>query len=853
MSTDRREFIKLAGLGITGAFLGTSSWARDGASVDGSLLEKVIAACHRLAPHGWRALLLKVSGGALDLSAANLGPELAKTLTTINRGVPGFEDFAAEGRRGIEAGRPALSLLFHALASANVTQDGAGKPLAAFPTLAELDAVESYVYGVRPPTLVELRERAGGRPLGVVVFCREYRSMNHTVQGKHADLCFARTATARTGTTGPLYDAKRRDFAPLDDANPFAFRVLPTRFAAYIAMRCEGPDPSFGPMGKPHEFDDDRQFWVPLHKLFAGPECIRGRNLDLSLDAHFVNEKLRKLHQFMEEGGYGTNWNQHDRENFPFVMRDEIIAGFTKDAQYGPGLIEPKAHPLFEKAMYQGKPLGYEVSGKFTREDGSLWFSSLQIVPDAVDSAFKDYIGYMDGLNPKLARTVPEYINARHKQLPDGRLEDLNEERTLMDILKEGGYRAQHYIDFTGDGWVAAACPQIADEIALNVPAYVGIAPPDFFPAFSQGDLTEWWEREAPEPIRQSAWCIAPLALSDRRMAANITLPAGFTISDDTVTSIVSHPLDRTAKKQTPPAADAPFFARLPDGSNGVFDPGWDFAQDSVKSVTGSRLYLANYGLGTPFIEDAKLCAALGSFWPAVAPDATRVFQPAKKPQGGYWPWPAIVPLTDEEIGSAEVEGGGYMPWDGVRGPTMVKHEGKDKMRYPNIAHVDYINLEGKLTASLTSRVDLKECTSRLVALAAVYWALGIRESDYFKKEHWLVGVEHKDKLSPELTKELALNRLQLAKSEWAVASFRKLRQADADLRAAQQQARTELSGTETYRILIYRYGKEIPDPQDFKHVLVEMGETVLLYVDQQHVLRRGKDGTWERQARFAT
>ena len=53
---------------------------------------------------------------------------LSQPLSQIDRTVPGFEDFALEGQRGIEPGRPARSLLFHALASPNVFGDGSATP-----------------------------------------------------------------------------------------------------------------------------------------------------------------------------------------------------------------------------------------------------------------------------------------------------------------------------------------------------------------------------------------------------------------------------------------------------------------------------------------------------------------------------------------------------------------------------------------------------------------------------------------------------------------------------------------------------------------------------------------------------
>ncbi len=74
-------------------------------------------------------------------------------MPAIDRTIPGFEDFAFEGKRGIEPGNPSQSLLFHALASPNVIKSGdeTEPELTLFPTLAELEIVENYVYGLNAP------------------------------------------------------------------------------------------------------------------------------------------------------------------------------------------------------------------------------------------------------------------------------------------------------------------------------------------------------------------------------------------------------------------------------------------------------------------------------------------------------------------------------------------------------------------------------------------------------------------------------------------------------------------------------------------------------------------------------
>lgn len=207
--------------------------------------------------------------------------------------------------------------------------DRDGMPLGGFPTPAEIETVENYVYGAEPPALAELESRADGRRLAIVVFALHYRNTPGSVHGRHAQLCFARAGIARIGTMAPLYDAKRRTFAVLDDARPFDFRVVPRRFAAYIGVEMTGADGSFGPQDA-LPGDKDLAFWVPLHKLFSGPECIAGLDLHLELECGLRNEEIAQFHRFLDLKGLQNNWRGDDLENFPFTIRDELIGALSR-------------------------------------------------------------------------------------------------------------------------------------------------------------------------------------------------------------------------------------------------------------------------------------------------------------------------------------------------------------------------------------------------------------------------------------------------------------------------------------------------------------------------------------------
>jgi len=59
------------------------------AAPDRPLVDNVATLCTRLAPFRWRKMLLDVTGGALDITAADLRTELAKSLPKIDRSYRG--------------------------------------------------------------------------------------------------------------------------------------------------------------------------------------------------------------------------------------------------------------------------------------------------------------------------------------------------------------------------------------------------------------------------------------------------------------------------------------------------------------------------------------------------------------------------------------------------------------------------------------------------------------------------------------------------------------------------------------------------------------------------------------------
>lgn len=745
-----------------------------------ALIDDVRIGLERLAPQGWRELLLH---HGLDISAADLEQELLRELPGIDRRVAGFEDFASEGSRGIEPGQPAHSLLYHALASPNVLVGAGGEPLGAFPTLWEIEAVENYVFGVEPPSVADLVARFPHAAIAVAVFATEYRPGAETVHRRHADLCFSRTGVARVGTAEPLYDAKARGFVPFVDSDQRAFRVLPARYAPYVAVLLKGEESLFGPMdfkvlGTPGGPDSDRDFWVPLHKLFAGTECMRDLDLSVALETRHVNEKIRRIHLHLAEVD-GTGQDEQDTSQPPFLFT-EGIAEFSTDTEFGEGVLRPMKHErLVEPAVYEGEPLTFEVPPNPQHNLGPS-----MLIPSEEDGS----------------RRAPEFVHVRHRVDSGGTIHDLNDEEVdVVTRVREGGYRARHYVDFTGDGWVNPVCPQLGVQLPRTVPAYSTVTAPDFYPGCEQRELFEWWNTRVPSALRGRIWSVPPLPLSDERLAPNLQLEGSdFRPEDKTVTAIVSLPTTGRSARRPLNVTSETRHTHLPDGAAGVFAPGWDTSKDK----TGGVEHLAAYGLGSPFPEDAKLCAALSAFWPAVAPDVSRSFSQARR---------TVTPMTDEEIGSV-----GDLPWDGIPGPHLVTGTG-EIYEYASFDHVDYVNsaLDGRFSLALTGRVNLAEYSARILAIARAYTALRT------------LGVE------------------RLEEEGWRIVSFRSADIEDEELQQAATETGTDL-GSAWYSMTLVRHDGVNKSQDDHRKVRLQALETMEVFSGAlPRVLIKQEDGVW--------
>jgi hypothetical protein len=784
-----------------------------------SLLQIFAKMWARLAPAGWEELM--AAHGARLPNASADGAAWAASLSTdllkIDRKLVGFRDFAPQGRRLIEPGRPGESLLYHALASPAVTQTPRGQPLGAFAMPAELEAVENYVFAVRQATLdsiqAQARELAGpNATVDLAVFASEYRTAEDTGHRRHADLCYSRTGIARIGTDEPHYDPRARGFVHLrPDDDAFTIRATPSRFSVYLAVAVKGDPERFGitdfnayvkaiqkriedkklknpdlaPTIQPRD-DSENVFWVPLHKVFSGSECLLkdGRPLPIhvQLSHRHVNQKLKRLFQAL--GAQSEFGQDYDLTQPPFMVT-EGLAAWSDRAEWGSGLLMPQPRErLVEPAVLDGEVLSMWVPPA-TAEDQPRRFGALRttevVVPRRVGSF----------------RRSPGYVHIR-SQVVDGVEVDLNDAcpnpLQLIGALTAGDYRAVSYSDPTADGWVEAFCPELAGSVHIRKPAYSLLAAPDFFPAVSQRTLFDWHESQ------NTVWFAPPLPLSACRVAANLQLTgAGFEPDDTTVTAVINAAASSQAPSDsnTEDSIDSARISSLPDDAAGIFAPGWDIGQ----VFDGVREHFSSHTLGSPFPEDVKLCAAISAYWPAVVPDAARVY-PVIAPDPGnpegpprLLPYfPTVVPMTDREIGQE-----GDLPWDGINGPALTIDAVKSTVRFVSPYHADYVRqaLNRRFSLKLTSQIDVPQYEARIRAMNLVYAHLPPPDLSSY---------------SPPLQQQITNDPL-MQRACWQVGSFTEVAADDADWTALIQSVRKAKSSSLMYRFLMYQPGAVQPLP----------------------------------------
>lgn len=667
-----------------------------------ALIDDVKTVCDRLAPRGWRQLLRDVTSDQLDISqssASKLRNELIKPVT-VDRTVTGFEDFRASANRGATAGKPSHSLLYHALASPNVhpTSDGDTSGVQKdYPTLDELEIIENFIYGMAS-------DRTDLDDTFIAVFSYQYRAAGRTSHLRHADLAFSRTGVARVGTAKYNYDGSRRSFWVVPAGGGDSLPVLPARYGVFLARRSRAG--SAGSVQGGADGTDPSPYIFPVHKLFAGNECLKGKTLTVDFLEFHRNEKLRKTHSLpVSEGGLPVPAG-FDVSKLPYV-RDSTNGGKLASLKSvgSSVLVVPKHGSTLIRTVTQKNSVSrkkeivhFQVPARFVIDRMLGPFSSRRSTRFA-ESTLEIPAHGAD-------RLAPEYVNIRHKVDPSGPPSqtptDLNElgESDFDEAMRDGGYAAAHFTDDSCDGCVEAVVTGL-DSALENLLAFSLITAPDFFPLADQSEV------ETDPTISQAQ------PLSKGRLPVNPSLPRpsapasfAFSRNDTTVTAVVGQ--SAVGTRVAIIGRENRMVSFLPDSASNVFAPGWD----TSRSTDGASTFLTSSGLGSPFPEDAKLCAALMSFWPAVAPDTTRTFGSG----------PSQLPMLDAELGfhpkHSRVASGdvsSYRGWDGEYGPFLERVSGNQHVNFVAIKRSDYVkhSLANRIRVSLTAEVQSEELIAR--------------------------------------------------------------------------------------------------------------------------------------------
>jgi hypothetical protein len=663
----------------------------------------------RIAPI-WEAAFAR---HGLNLRAEDTASELARTLK-IDWTDPRVADLCRSTYRAIEPGDPARSLLYHMLARPADESSGASV------SPEELDLLENYLYSrAGPPD--------DWQKLEIAVLAYQYRPARRTGHEAHADMVFSRLGIARNGDREARFDPPGRCFSP-DAGDAAHVRVLPARFGAFLVRRREGPH-ALALIEGEQSGDHERSFVTPVYKLFQGSECLPGLAVSLSFVHCHVGDKLKRAVQAQ----WGVRVPRSvDLDAPPFTMTSSGSAGDSVGLmQSGSAVwVMPRPLLLIEPVQAGALPInGFKVPRQWPWPLGLVnrRYTTMRIV----NSLVRLFLALLDEVRQLYAphfaenwlrypepRNAPEYINIRHParegdgSVPDMRNQPENRER-FLDAVKNGGYETRFFIDHCAEGVVSVA---LGEQTTLRVlPAYSIVAAPDFYPYADQVELQRWFQQTHTDPKSQFRNG-GPSSLSGERLTANpehddpLTGKQAFPRTDTTI-SVAFSLAARTERHTSPAAPDVKMVSFLSDASSNVFAPGWDVTYASDPG----GIFLATHGLGSPFAEDVKLCAASNSFWPALSPDASRTFNRADAP--------TAIPMLDEEIGlhpghPLVVKGvaAACRGWDGEYGPYLTP----DGMaEYADIYRSDYVSnaLAGNMLFGALQHVDAAELIRRIRAL----------------------------------------------------------------------------------------------------------------------------------------
>jgi len=699
-----------------------------------------------LIKNGWSAYLKDKLGVNLALTGDALKAELVKDLDAsklkalVDNAESGFDDFA--GMNLIKPGFPAYSLLYHALASPRVRPAG----ILVYPELAQLDTLENYIYAlVEWGHLKTIYNVNSNDELVLAVFAYEYRPAFKTPHHQHADMVFSRTGVARVGNADLAYDAINRFYTNKPKAGIPVQKaaVVPARYGLFIAKRVKSTDINLMTTGiyKPGDkFDDhedhQRTFLQPVRKVFHN-DVLFGEG-KLTFGESHKSEKLYKLTEHTNLQFY-NNLKPTVRDSSYLIVQDPKSTNVNSSF-----LVISQPKELIRIAKEGNKPLYFLVPPMIPGKGGyseNRYFTSYN-TQDVQDVELlvkvKGNGGYQKIPNEYTEpRTQPLFLNITHQQdtVNAAGYREVVKDADFEKRLNDGKFQAPLFEDSICEGKVTAqinvpASGMLAGLYNDVLPAFSIVTAPDFFPQVDNFDIIAFDVNPGTEVGKSNFYEGGVASLATARLIPN---PKWIVPNDRSDNQTYTAVLTYKSKNPTSAAANGRFknpslpkgyivSGFLPDVASSVFAPGWDITYSADKPGS-TDVYLSTEGLGSPFVEDMKLCAASNGMWPASSPDAARTYQ------GSLDPWSrnaTAIPLLDNEIGFhknspacktlMEKESFG---WDGVQGPYLDMRDGKWVVNFADMGRADVVQnaLDGNVDMSKLRELTSAELISRMACL----------------------------------------------------------------------------------------------------------------------------------------
>jgi len=755
----RKEFIKLGAIAtLLGPLSTTFSSGRsrmnlfsflendekDVAKVSVAVQQDFTALMQWMTKNGWTSYLKNAIGVNLALTGDALRTELLKDLdpTSLKKLTDnpdsGFDDFA--GINLIKPGFPAFSLLYHALASPRVRPSS----ISAYPDLDQFDALENYIYALAEwEHIKQVYEIKSNDDLVMALFAYEYRPAFKTPHHQHADLVFSRTGVARVGQHDMNYDHINRCFTnePKSGIPVQKVAVVPARYGLFIAKRVKSSEIDLMTTGiyKPGDKFDDKEdnkrtFLQPIRKVF-NHDLLFG---EAQLDFHEMHrsEKLAKLAEHTNLKFY-KDIKPTVRDSSYLIVQDGKATKINSSF-----LVISQPKELIRLAKEGNHALYFLVPAMIPGKDGyskNRYFTSYntQDVQD-VELLVKVKGGNYEKIPNEYTepRTQPLFLNISHQQdtLIAAGFTEVLKDSAFEKRLNDGMFQAPLFEDSICEGKVMAQI-SLDHADALKglykdaLPAFSIVTAPDFFPQVDNFDLTAFDVAPGSAKNQSNFYEGGVASLATARLTPNpkwtIQMDHAY---NDTYTAVLTY-----KSKTTMPAAQNGHFKNpslpkgymvsgfLPDVASSVFAPGWDITYSADKPGS-TDVYLSTEGLGSPFVEDMKLCAASAGMWPASSPDAARTYQGSLDP---YSRNPTSIPLLDDEIGFHKHSPAGLLMnkesfgWDGVQGPFLENNDGKWQINFADMGRADVVQnaLDGNLDMSKLRTLTSAELIARMACL----------------------------------------------------------------------------------------------------------------------------------------